>query len=167
MPCLEALLAIWNSPTFQSIFSAAVGVVAGIGWSNRQRRLSLVALKLQYRKRLRQCFKFNLDRIDHIIALLDKNIKEIANFPLDTGLITHLMFSGDGLIGTESEYNEWNWRRYKMEHINSAMDDAVLLVLLAPQIQVSHSLAGLRLLLGEGRCEIQTSFEALCKSDAK
>jgi len=142
-----SLSAIFGNSTFQSFLSAIIGFTLGVFWAEWKERRRESRLKASYRLQLKEALKFNLDRLDHQMKIIsDSNGALLANFPLDTGILTQLMFSGRGIIGTDEEYRKWNWCRYKMEHINMAI--------YAAHSSAQPNLSGLLGLMNEAKTEL-------------
>lgn len=142
-----SLSALFANSTFQSFLSAIIGFILGVLWAEWKDTRRENRLKASYRLQLKEALKFNLDRLDHQMKIIaDSNGTQLANFPLDTGILTQLMFSGRNIIGTDDEYRKWNWCRYKMEHINMAI--------YAAHSSAQPNLTGLLGLMNEAKTEL-------------
>jgi hypothetical protein len=42
----------------------------------------------------------------------------IPNYPFDTDPIKNILFSGRDIVGIQEEFDNWNWWRYQLDHLN-------------------------------------------------
>jgi hypothetical protein len=104
--------------------SAILGVVFGTINQNRLDRITKDAARQNLGERLREAVQFNVDRMNDIEAHLTGKATGTVSSPdflLDTALINHVLFSGRDLFASNKEYEDLNWHRYQIEHINNKL----------------------------------------------
>ena len=113
--CLE-----FFSDILLSLFGAGAGVVIGVIWAQVQGSYNRTQQRINFRKQLCSAFQFNLDRINQMVDQLTPigGAIEIPNYPFDTDPIKHILFSGREIVGTQEEFDRWNWNRYQLDHLN-------------------------------------------------
>ena len=106
-----------------SFFGTAVGLVAGYFVDLRKREKEAVEQICSFVTQLRETVKFNVDRSNHMRQILDDN--KVPNFLYDTGPIQSLIFAFGHLVRQDSQFEKWNWVRYKMAHVNNSISSFI------------------------------------------
>ena len=114
---------LWSPKDYwYATISALIGVLIGIGWTNRKWKLELEADRQALKQNIVKAFRSNLGGIDQAIKFLTGTPQIIPNYRLDSLTISHLLLSGRDLFHDQALFDHFNWQRYQLDHINAKLD---------------------------------------------
>jgi hypothetical protein len=111
------------NPYLPMIIGPFVGLVLGSTGEQIRQSIKTCKERKKLRQRLFEAFRFNLERINQMIGQLqEKGGKvEIPTYPLDTDLISSVMFSGRDLFKSQKEFDDLNLIRFQLVHLNTKL----------------------------------------------
>lgn len=114
---------MWSPKDYwYATISALIGVIIGIGWAKRQWRREREADRQALKQNIVKAFRLSLGGIDQCIKFLTSAPPIIPNYRLDSLTVSHLLLSGRGLFHNQELFDQFNWQRYQLDHINAKLD---------------------------------------------
>jgi hypothetical protein len=98
-----------------------IGFAVGLVYSEVKDQIIFFGAKKNFQKNLHDLFYFNLDRCDQMKKQLTEpknGMIEIPNYPFDTDALKHVIFDGRDFFKDQNSFDDINWRRYQLDHLN-------------------------------------------------
>jgi hypothetical protein len=104
------------------VIGTLLGFVVGVLWAEWKSRRERAAQAKLLRANLVKACKFALDGIDKCLEYLLREQPVIPNFRLDSASVGHILFTGRDLFPDAKFFDQFNWQRYQLDHINAKLD---------------------------------------------
>src|ERR1035437_217489 len=117
MTCLQFLLNI-----FFAALSGFLGVVMGVKHSKYEYARLRIIEKQELRRKLIKAFISNVAGINKMHGQLTSKPQIVPDYRLDTESISHILFHGRDLFDDEKWFDDFNWQRLQLAHINAQVD---------------------------------------------
>ena len=107
---------------FFAVLSAFLSVVVAIWYSKRELEKFRQTDKQELRRKLIKALQFNVDRLKQMEGELTSSQQRIPDYRLDTESVAHVLFHGRDLFDDEKWFDDFNWQRFQLVHINAKVD---------------------------------------------
>jgi hypothetical protein len=111
---------LWS--LFLNVLGSLIGLGAGVLLTKRQWKRERVEQTKALRVHLIKAFRSVLSGIEQGLGFLQSKPPTIPNYRLDTVTIGHILLNGRDLFPTDKMFDDFNWQRYQLEHINTKLD---------------------------------------------
>jgi hypothetical protein len=108
-------------PYVHDFIGSLLGLVFGVLWVEWRARRDRATQARLLRANLVKACKFALGGIDKCLEFLLKESK-VPNVRLDSASIGHILFTGRDLFENPKFFEDFNWQRYQLDHINAKLD---------------------------------------------